>query len=224
MSDPIRILVADEHPIVRRGFSFTLRDDPGLDLVGEAADGRQALDLIRSFAPDVALLDIDMPVLDGFAVARAMVADALPTRIIFMTLHNEEEMLHAALDAGARGYLLKDNAAEDVIAAIRAVMAGGIYIAPEMTAHLVHSRPGATPASSASVLTPAERALQSLTRSERRILTLIADGRSSKEIGDDLNIHYRTVENHRTNICRKLNIEGSNALLRFALQHKAAIS
>ncbi len=220
MPDPIRILVADDHPIVRRGLTFTLHDDPGLDLVGEAADGRQALDLIRALTPDVVLLDIDMPVLDGFAVARAMVAADLPTRIIFMTLHNEEEMLHAALDAGARGYLLKDNATEDVISAIRAVMAGGMYIAPEMTAHLVHSRPGTA---AASALTPAERVIESLTRSERRILTLIADGKSSKEIGDDLDIHYRTVENHRTNICRKLNIEGSNALLRFALQNKTVI-
>jgi DNA-binding NarL/FixJ family response regulator len=126
----IRILVADDHPLVRRGITFILRHDPSL---GEAADGRQTLDLVRALAPDVVLLDINMPLLDGFAVARAMVVAALSTRITFMTLHDEEGMLRAALDAGARGYLLKGNATGDVIAAIRAVMAGGIYIAPEMT-------------------------------------------------------------------------------------------
>ena len=221
MPDPIRIVVADDHPIVRRGLTLTLREEPTLELVGEAGDGRQALEVIRNLLPDVALLDIDMPLLDGFGVTREIVKAQLPTRIIFMTLHNEEDMLQAALDAGGRGYLLKDNAVEDVIAAIRVVMAGGIYIAPGMTQHLL-SRRSNTPNASA-LRTPEQRALAALTTSERRILSLIADGQSSKEIGDTLDIHYRTVENHRTNICRKLGIDGSNALLRFALQHKTLI-
>ncbi len=222
MSSPIRIVVADDHPIVRRGLTFTLREEPALQLVGEAGDGRQALELIRTLVPDIAILDIDIPLLDGLDVAREVVKSQMPTRVIFMTLHNEEDMLHAALDAGGRGYLLKDNATEDVLAAIRAVMGGGIYIAPAMTQHLLAGRSRAASAES-EPKSPEQRAIAALTPSERHILSLIADGQSSKEIGDLVGIHYRTVENHRTNICRKLRIDGSNALLRFALQYKALI-
>ncbi len=222
MPDSVRIVIADDHPVVRRGLTYTLREDPALELVGEAGDGRQALELIRTLAPDVILLDIDMPLLDGFGVTREVVKAQMQTRVVFMTLHNEEDMLHAALEAGGRGYLLKDNATEDVIAAIRGVMAGGIYIAPAMTQHLLGRRSEAAGVV-AEPQTPEQSAIAALTPSERRILSLIADGKASKEIADVVGIHYRTVENHRTNICRKLQIDGSNALLRFALQYKALI-
>ncbi len=155
-----------------------------------------------------------MPKLDGFGVARKMMELHLKTRIIFLTLHKDEDYFRAAMEAGGKGYLLKDSASQEIVTGIREVSEGRLYISPAMATHLLKGKQ--VPASPA-----VESVNAQLTATERRILSLIAEGQSSKEIGSQLSIHYRTVENHRTNMCRKLGIEGANALLRFALQHKA---
>ncbi len=215
MADEIRVLIADDHPVVRRGLRLALEEDAGLSVVGEAEDGEAALRLIGQLLPDVAVVDIDMPKLDGFGVARELANRGIGIRTIFLTLHKDEDLFRSALELGALGYVLKDSAITEIVAGVRAVAAGKPYLSSAMTARLLQPRParGAEPEES-----PASR----LTVTERRIMQLIAEGKSSKEIGADLSIHYRTVENHRTNICRKLGIEGANALLRFALQHKTA--
>jgi DNA-binding NarL/FixJ family response regulator len=136
--------------------------------------------------------------------------------MIFLTMHAQEDLLRAALDLGAKGYILKDSALLEIVAAVRAVAAGQPYLNSILTARLLQRQPAPREAAGAKENSPADR----LTPTERRIVQLIAADKSSKEIGAELSIHYRTVENHRTNICRKLGLEGPNALLRFALQNK----
>jgi DNA-binding NarL/FixJ family response regulator len=216
MSDIIRILLADDHPVVRRGLKATIEEDAGLQVIAEAVDGDDALKKIIELEPQVAIVDIDMPGINGLAVAREATVRKLNTRIIFMTFHSDEDLMRAAMDVGGKGYLLKGTETDEISAAIRAVALGRTYISSTMAAVLLKQKtetPGGIQALDTSVLTP----------TEKKILRLIADGLSSKEIGDRLTIHYRTVENHRTNMCRKLNIEGANALARFALQHRASL-
>ncbi len=216
MSEYIQVLIADDHPIVRKGLRATIEEDDGLEVVAEAGDGETALALIKKLLPNVAILDIDMPKRDGFGVAREMQRLKLNTKIIFLTLHTEEDIFRAALEIGGRGYLLKDSAMQEIAVGVRAVAAGQLYLSAAMTSHLLQ-RP------EARATVPGNPLTSRLTTTEIRILQLIADGKASKEIGAELSIHYRTVENHRTNICRKLNIDGANALLRFALQNKGAL-
>ena len=214
MNDPIDILLVDDHPVVRRGLKVTIEDDDQLRVIAEAADGHEALQLIEKLSPAVAILDIDMPGLNGLGVAREVSQRDFKTRIIFMTFHADEELMRAAMEAGGKGYLLKGSETEEVCAAIHAVNAGRTYIGSTMAAVLLNQKSG--PAG----ISPD---LKFLTLMEKKILRLIADGLSSKEIGEELGSHYRTVENHRTNMCRKLGIEGANALARFALQNRSVL-
>ncbi len=216
MADQIRVVIADDHVVVRKGLCAMIEEDEQISVLGEAGDGEAALALIRKLAPHVAVLDIDMPKLDGFGVLREMQKQKLETNIIFLTLHNDEEMLRAALDLGAKGYLLKDSAMEEITVGVRTVAGGQPYLSSAMTSRLLQ-----LPKMPTSVAKDSLTA--SLTPTEQRILQFIAEGQSSKEIGAKLSIHYRTVENHRTNICRKLRIDGTNALVRFALQNKATL-
>ncbi len=213
MTDRVRLVIADDHPIVRKGLRAALEEDPGLAVVGEAGDGDAALALILQERPDVAVLDVDMPKLDGFGVVREAASRSLPTRLILLTLHDDDELFRAALELGVAGYLLKDSAMVELIAAVHTVAEGRPVYSSTLAARLLRPRQPA-PA--------AESPLAALTPTERRIMRQIAAGESSKEIGATLGLHYRTVENHRTNICRKLGIEGAHALLRFALQHREA--
>jgi DNA-binding NarL/FixJ family response regulator len=216
VDEEIRILIADDHPIVRKGLRLSIEEDPGLKVVAEASDGEEALALVKKLHPQIAVLDIDMPRLDGLGVAREIARLKLETQIIFLTFHADEDLFRTAMSLGSRGYILKDSASQEIVAGLRSVASGRPYISSEITAQLLQQReaPG-----SQNTLTG------NLTPTERRILRLIADGKASKEIGAELSIHYRTVENHRTNICRKLSIEGegANALLRFALQNKSLL-
>lgn len=216
MTDEIRLLLADDYPVVRKGLKASIEEEPSLKVIAEAADGEEALKLIRTLRPQLAVLDIDMPKLDGLGVVKEMAKLKLETKVIFLSFHNDEDIFRAALAAGARGYLLKDSAMQEIVGAIQAVIAGKLYMSSGIALQLLQGE-------NASKTTSNNPLIRDLTLSERRILKLIAEGLSSKEIGDRLSIHYRTVENHRSNMCRKLNIEGANALLRFALQHKEAL-
>jgi DNA-binding NarL/FixJ family response regulator len=218
MTEVKRILIADDHPIFREGLRRLIESENGLEVVSEAGDGRTALREIEAFQPDVAILDVDMPEMDGFDVARAVKEKRLPVELVFITMYKDEEMFNEALDLGVKAYVLKDSAVTDLIGAVRAVLAGSNFISPALSSHLInrHGR--------ANALERKKPGLKDLTPTERRILPLIADNKTSREIAEALFISVRTVENHRSNICQKLDLHGAHALLKFALEHKSELS
>ena len=214
---PITLLIADDHPLLRAGLRQVIATDPGLQIIAEAADGATALQLLAEHQPDVAVLDIEMPNLTGFALLRELRAQHIATAVVFLTMYHEEEMFNEALDLGALGYVLKDSATTDITGAIRAAASGQPYISPAISAYLFNR------ATRKTALVQQLPGLNDLTPTERRVLKLIAENLTSKEIAAELFISYRTVENHRANICQKLQLKGSHSLLKFAFDHKSEL-
>jgi DNA-binding NarL/FixJ family response regulator len=214
MGTDIRILIADDHPIFRQGLRAVIEKQRGFTVVAEAADGECALDRLRAGEITVAVLDVTMPVKDGFAVAREARAQRLTAALVFLTMHRDEHVLNAALDLGVRGYVLKDTAATEIVDCVRSVAAGGEYISPSVSSFLIRRR------ANAATLAQQKPALEQLTPTERRVLRLIADGLTSRDIAAQLGIGLRTVEHHRNNVAVKLELRGSHALTRFALKHQ----
>ena len=217
MSREIRILIADDHPIFRRGLRMIVESDPVLNVVAEAGDGAEALERIRELQPDVAVLDLDMPPPDGLAVARHIREQGWPVAPVFLTMHKDAAALNAALDAGVRGYVVKDGAANEIVGCIKTVAAGSSFVSPTLAGHLLSRR------DRAEELARTTPSIGDLTPSERRVLRLIAEAKSNKEIAEALFVSVRTVEHHRSNICAKLGLSGKNALLTFALTHRGEI-
>lgn len=192
--------------------------EPGLRVLAETDNGVAALRRIRELRPRVAIVDLEMPQLDGLGVARAVRDQNLPVQIVFLTMHNDEDAVNSALEAGISGYILKDSAVDDVVAAIRSVVAGRPYLSPGISLHLV-GRWRKT-----ETLARSQPGVADLTPTERRVMGLIAEYKTSKEIADVLCVSPRTVENHRANICSKLELRGSHALIRFAVEHRVLFS
>lgn len=213
----IRLVIADDHPIFRSGLRQIIERDPHLIVVAEASDGVEACTLIRLHQPQIALLDLDMPKLDGLGVARVIAAEQLSTRPVFLTMHSDELHFQEALDVGAQGYLIKDSAASDVVQCLHAVAGGRQYFSPALSGHLL-KRAHRTPEAQVP-----EYGVHSLSPAERRVLVLLGEYRTSKEIATLLGISARTVENHRARICDKLNLRGTHALVKFAIQHKTEL-
>lgn len=213
----ITIIIADDHPIVRQGLRQTIETEKNITIVAETENGQAALEAIVKFAPQIAVLDIDMPEMDGFAVARAVGAKKLETEIIFLTIHQDEIMFNEAIDLGAKGFVLKQSALEEIINCIKTVAKSQHYASPSLTNFLINRQRRSLNLGEEKVT------IKDLTRSEKRILKMIADDRTTKEIADELFISPTTVEKHRANICRKLELKGSYALLRFALKHKSEL-
>lgn len=213
----IRIVVADDHPIVRQGLRQTIEAERGFKVVAEATNGLTALDQIKSLKPEVAVLDIDMPELDGFGVVRALRDEKIAVEVVFLTIHRDEDFFNEAINLGAKGYVLKDSALTDIVSCIRSVASGQPYVSPSLTSLLLnrHRR--------AASLSERKPELKDLSPAERRVLKLIAEYKTSREISEELFISHRTVETHRTNISNKLNLHGSHALMRFALAHKSEL-
>ena len=218
MKNEIRIVIADDHPIFRSGLRTEIEKVPGLKIVAEAEDGESALERIQTFRPEIAILDVEMPNRNGFEVMRAIQEKKLPVAVIFLTMHKGERIFTAALDKGAKGYVLKDGAVNEIVAAIKAVAAGENFISPSLSTILIKQRRRAIS------LAEQTTALRHLTTAERRVLCLIAANKTSKEIADELFVAESTVNKHRENICRKLDLHGSHALLNFALEHKSELS
>ncbi|MGH9840221.1 MAG: response regulator transcription factor [Blastocatellia bacterium] len=217
MKTEIRIVIADDHPLVRDGLRRAIEATANLNVVAEAGDGQTALDRILALKPDVAVLDIDMPVMSGFEVARALREKGIPTAIIFLTIHREEDFFNEALDLGVQGYVLKDSAASDIVTGIRAVADGQHFTSPAMTSYLVNR------SRRAAEFRRGKPTLNDLTPTERQVLRLIADYKTSKEIADELGVSHRTIETHRANISAKLELHGSHSLMKFALSHKSEL-
>lgn len=216
MTGRTRVLIVDDHPLFRNGLRQVIQNDNRFDLVGEAGDGTVAWQFIQDKKPDVAVLDINLPGLTGLEVARKVQEKRLSTRVIILTMFKEEELINRALDLGVNGFVLKENAVEDIISAIVTAARGDHYLSPAVSGFLVRRRNRAT---SLAALKPG---LDDLTRAERRILKLVAAGKTSREIAAELFISPRTVEAHRANISGKLNLHGSHSLLHFALENRSS--
>ena len=212
------ITLADDHPVFRNGLRQIVEAESDFKVIGEACDGEKALEQIKALSPEVAILDISMPKLDGLAVADIVHEEDLPVKIVLVTMYREEKLFKRALEAGVKGYVLKDSAAIDIISCLNAVAAGENYTSPELTTYLIKRVRKVDIA-----LTP-QSSLDSLSDTERRLLSLIADCKTNKEMAQELFISVRTVETHRNNICKKLNVHGSHALMKFALDHKDHLS
>jgi len=217
MNPPLTVLIADDHPVFRQGLRQVIESDPALRIVQEAGDGREALRCIRELKPEICLLDIQMPQPDGLAIVRQMRTERLPGEVIFLTMYKEEELFNAALDLDVKGYVLKESAVNDILQGIHTVGAGHRYISPALSDFLVTRRAGA------EALRQQKPGLSDLTPSERRILKLIAEDKTSKEIAGELGLSPRTVENHRTNICTKLDVHGIHGLVKFAYDNKSRL-
>lgn len=213
----ISIIIADDHPIVRQGLRMVIESDPRLKVLAEADDGEAAVALIEEHKPRIAVLDVDMPKLDGFAVARELKKRRIEIPIVFLTIHSEEDLFNAALDLGAYGYILKDSATFEIVNGIKAVAEGKYFVTPSLTSFLVQRT------QRSQNFERAVPAIAKLTPTERKIVQMIADYKSNKEIAEELFVHYRTVETHRTNICQKLDLRGHKALLKFALENKSSL-
>jgi len=210
-----RIVIADDHPVFRFGLRQIIEAEPGFEVVGEADQGETARDLIQKIRPAIAILDVAMPILDGLALARVLQKEEIPVKIILVTMYREEKLFKKALEAGVKGYVLKDSAASDIISCIKAVAAGQNYTSPELTTYLV-SR-----VRQVDAVREPRSGVETLTATELRILASLAEYKTSKEIAQELFISPRTVETHRNNICQKLGIHGSHALMKFALAQKS---
>jgi len=213
MTADTTIVLADDHPIFRQGLKQLIEKRPGFRVIAEADNGRTAIELITIHTPAVAVLDLDMPELDGFAVARRVRELELPTRIVILTMHTDELHFRQAIDLGVRGYLIKDGAAAEAVSCIRAVAAGREYVTPALSSCLLRR-------SRRTTSTPEPSGIGDLTPTERRVLTLLADLKTTKQIATELGVSPRTIDNHRAHICAKLDLQGPHALTKFALEQK----
>jgi DNA-binding NarL/FixJ family response regulator len=204
----IRVLLADDHAMVRKGFRLILESQPDMEIAGEAGNGREAVELAERLHPDVVVMDVAMPELNGIEATRRLASSSPHTRVLALSMHKDSVYVREILRAGARGYLLKDSIDTDLISAVRAVARGDGYISPGV---------------SDAVLSDYRRhvtdPLDLLTSREREVLQMIAESKTNKEIAVALNLSVYTVDAHRGKIMEKLNLHSSGELVRFAVRH-----
>lgn len=206
-----RVLLADDHKIVRDGLHSLLEENPDIQVVGEAEDGREAVQLVRKLTPDVVIMDIAMPDLNGIEATRQVAAEHPHVKIIALSMHSDKRFVSEMLKAGASAYLLKDSAFEELITAIQTVQENKIYISPGIAGAVVETlklRPGKPESSVFSLLTDRER----------EVLQLIAEGKNTKEIASFLHLSIKTVETHRLNIMTKLDMHSIADLTKYAIR------
>jgi DNA-binding NarL/FixJ family response regulator len=213
----IRVLIVDDHPLFRNGLRQVVQADARFELVGEADEGNAAWQAILEKKPEVVVLDINLPGLTGLEVARKIHERKLCTRVIILTMIKEESLINRALDLGVHGFVLKENAVEDIVNAIVTAAKGEHYLSPAVSGCLVRRR------DRAAALAAHTPGLEDLTKAERRILGLIAQKKTSRQIAAELFISPRTVEAHRANISDKLQLHGSHSLLQFALENRSSL-
>lgn len=209
----ISILIADDHALVRDGLRVILEREPGMQIAGVAADGREAVREARRLLPDIVIMDIVMPELSGIEAAAQIRDHCEPTKVIILSMHSTVEHIFRALQAGAMGYLLKGSAGSEVVDAVRAVHAGGRYLTSKVSDVVVDGYVREHRAASP---------LESLSPREREVMLLVVEGRSSSEIADALHLSPKTVETHRSRLMEKLGVENVIGLVKFAVRHGLA--
>jgi two-component system, NarL family, response regulator NreC len=210
--NPIRILLADDHTVVRKGLRLLLENQPGFQVLAEAADGRAAVALAEQHAPDVVVMDLAMPTLNGIEAARQLTSRLPRTAVVFLSMHSDESYVLKALKAGARGYLLKDSAEHDLIQAVRAVAEGKSFFSPAISKMMMEDYMRELQERQV------EDTYELLTTREREVLQLLAEGKSNKEVAAILNLSLYTVETHRGNILQKLNLHSGAELILYAIR------
>jgi len=204
---PIRIVLADDHVLVRQGLK-SLLDREGFQVVAEASDGQEALAHVQSLQPDIAVMDISMPTLNGLNAAREMSRSSPKTKTILLTQHDESQYIREALEAGVKGYVLKSQVASDLLLAIRQVSRGQVYLSPGVSSAVIEA-----------YNSKSEKSKNPLTLRERQVLQLIAEGKSTKDVASLLGISVKTAESHRTRLMQKLDIHETASLVRYAVRH-----
>jgi DNA-binding NarL/FixJ family response regulator len=212
MSQKARIVIAEDHTILRDGLRSLLSSNPNFEIVGEAGDGREAIRCVEKFKPDLILTDLSMPRMNGMEAIKEIKRDSPATKVLVLTVHKAEEYILATFRAGANGYLLKDSTHAELVMAVKKVLSGKLYISPEISDKVIEGY-----LEGKKTLKP-RTSWETLTQREREILKLIAEGYKNKEIADDLCISVKTVEKHRANLMGKLNIHNVQALTAFAIE------
>jgi DNA-binding NarL/FixJ family response regulator len=215
MNGEVTLLIVDDHPLLRRGLSDVIGQDLRFKIVGEASDGAEALRLLPDLKPQIVILDIDMPRLNGLETIRALRELPFAVKAIILTMYKEEDMFNAAMDLGAKAYVLKENAVNEIVAALEKVGQGETFISALML------EAGQRRGERVRQLLLGKPQIETLTPAERRILKLIGEDYTSKEIADRLQLSVRTVDNHRQHICNKLKLHGTHSLLKFAFDNSA---
>lgn len=203
---PIQVMLADDHQIIRQSLKVLLERE-GLKIVGEASNGQEAVRIAESLQPDVAVLDVSMSLLNGIDAAKEIQKVSPQTKTVFLTIHDEDPYLLDALRVGAKGYVVKTHAAENLVQAIREASRGGMYLSPEVSRAVVQAYQNKT-----------ELSAEPLSPRERQVLQLIAEGKTTKEVAGVLNISVKTAETHRTRIMEKLDIHETAGLVRYAIR------
>jgi two-component system response regulator NreC len=211
MEAPITLLLADDHPVVRRGLRAMLEAEPDMVVVGEANDGAEAVELVAALQPQIVVMDISMPQMDGLEATRRIRAGGMPTQVLILTVHAQERYLFPVLKAGGAGYVLKSTIDTELVGAIRTVAAGGAFLYPSaaklvLEDYLAHLRSG-----------PDQDAFDQLSEREREVLKLIALGHTAAEVADQLSLSPKSVETYRTRVMQKLDLHSRAALVRYAL-------
>jgi DNA-binding NarL/FixJ family response regulator len=204
----IRILLADDHAVVRQGFRMILGAQPDMEIVGEAGNGREAVELAERLKPEVVVMDVSMPELNGIEATRRLAASTPHTRVLALSMHKDSVYVREILRAGARGYLLKDSVAADLVSAVRAVASGEGYLSPQVSNAVLDDY-------RRHVTNP----IDMLTSREREVLQMLAEGKTNKEIASVLNLSAYTVEAHRGRVMEKLNVHTIADLVRFAVRN-----
>jgi DNA-binding NarL/FixJ family response regulator len=210
----VRVLLVDDHSLYRQGLRAALADQQGLDVVGEAANGAEAMSLFSALGPDMVVLDIHLPDTTGLDLARSMLQQRRDVRLAILTMLRDEEVFNVALGLGVLGYVLKECAADEIIDCVRAVMRNEPYVSAQLSGYLLRRR-ALTETGPA-----ADNSLERLTTAERRVLRLLAQSMTTKEIALELAVSPRTIEAHRANIGGKLGLKGSHSLLRYAISNR----
>ena len=213
----INIIIADDHPIFRQGLKKVLESGKKYSVVSETSNGEEALQNIRDIKPDVAILDIDMPKLNGIEILKIIHKEKIPVKTIILTMYKDEEYFNQAMDYGVMGYLLKDSVVIELVECLETIETGKHYISPKISDYLIQR------SEKQKSLSNAVPQLQLLTKTETEVLRHLSENKTSKKIAEEMFISERTVENHRANICSKLELKGYNALLLFALKHKSIL-
>ena len=213
---PYKILIADDHTILREGIRALLATSSDFEIIGEAADGHQAVQLAQQLSPHIILIDLSMPRLNGTEAIQLMRRRNLSVKIVVLTVHRTEEYVRAALDAGANGYVLKDDTHDELLSSIHAVVRGRTYLSPSICGQVVNSylEPRTSSANGSSTT------WDTLTLREREVLKLIAEGHTNKMIAQLLSISVKTVEKHRGNVMKKLDLHSASKITAYAIEHR----